>query len=360
MSDAATSVPPSTFRKPTINPAIPIDQQYRICTKPPSSLDPSETPVDSTDVNRLACTLRFGNAENERNNWLKNLHRTDMPFHQQERFRKCGTCPIVLYDPETDAVRLATETCKSRFCPACRKHRQHRWIRTITAALDHLPTSPWKLITLTQKHDDTPLKQQNDRLRKSFRRLRQTGLWKSHIDWGIAVLEVSYNGETHQWHPHLHILAPCRWIDYTELRKAWIKATRGSHIIDVKQVATPTHAVRYLAKYLGKPPSAAIFTEPDRLNEYYLALAHAKMLLPFGQYPEDAKAVPPEKSATNWVMIDRLSIVLALARNNFEPAQTILDRLRRRASATKKRERTLFDDSDTEQLPIWDDHPPDP
>lgn len=360
MSDAATSEPPTKRPRITINRELPLGVLFNSCTRPPHSLDPEESPGDLLTEERFAAQIKFGNGEYERNAWLKNLHLIEMPYKQQQAFRTCGTCPMVMHDPETDRFRLQTQTCKSRFCPACRKQRQFRWIRTITHALKHLPTAPWKLITLTQRHTNEPLKQQLDKLRKSFRRLRQTGFWKKHVQWGIAVLEVSYNGETNQWHPHLHLLAPCGYIDYTELRKCWLKATGDSHILDVKQVRNANHAVSYLAKYLGKPPSAAIFHDPKRLNDYYLALSHAKMLLPFGQFPDGAKAPKPERSATNWIQIGRLSELLSLARRHYEPAQLILKRLQHRTRDAQQTERTLFDGTFPHDITTATLDPPDP
>ena len=251
----------------------------------------------------------------------------DLPYNTRERFKQCGSMPWVEYCPETDRVRLRSNTCKSRFCPNCRKHRQWKWRRTITAAIEAAPKATWKLITLTRKHDDTPLKNQLKHLRASFRRLRQTDIWKRAIEWGIAVIEIQYNNATRQWHPHLHILAPCGYIDYTHLRKAWIKATGGSHVIDVRKLDKPQQGVNYLAKYLGKPPSAALFHDDDNIHEYVEALKNAKMLLPFGKVPDEAKPKEPVKDTAVWKSLGTLKDIVLMAARGFRPAKTALAQL---------------------------------
>lgn len=327
----------------------------------PDRLDACESAVDSGEIDSLASAIRFGTGESERNLWLKVIDDLDLPYNTRERFKQCGDNPWVEYCPETDRVRLKTNTCKSRFCPHCRKHRQWKWRRTITAAIDALPDSTWQLITLTRKHDDKPLKEQLKHLRASFRRLRQTDIWKRAIPWGIAVIEISYNGQTRQWHPHLHCLAPCAYIDYGHLRKAWIKATGGSHIIDGRKLQKPQQGINYLAKYLGKPPSAALFYGDDNIHEYVAALKNAKMLLPFGNMPDNAKPQPEEKDPSVWKSLGTLSRIVQLSAAGYRPARTALAQLTRHLH-TLRQQAPLFktDGVSGTLIKTLSDHPPDP
>jgi len=301
---------------------------YDVCSLasdvPLNSLDPSESPVDSTTLNSFAERLRFGAGLSERHRWINALPSLDWTFQQKENYRTCGTFPVIEYDETSERIRVRTQTCKSRFCPACRKHRQYRWRVTIEAALNHLTNSNWQLITLTQQHTDDPLKTQLARLRKSFRKLRQTNLWKASIRWGIAVIEVTYNADTKQWHPHLHILAPTNYIDYSKLRQCWRKATNGSHIIDGTKIKSLAHATAYLSKYLGKPPSFAVFEEPGRIAEYSDAMKNAKMLLPFGDYPDAAKPEQREKPTTIWKQIGTLESIMNLSISGHKIARRIV------------------------------------
>lgn len=292
-----------------------------------NSLDALESPVDHQRALSFGHALQFGTAIGERELWLGVIDQLDLPFKTRERFKTCGDHPSVEYCPDTDRVRIQANHCKSRFCPKCRTHRQARWRETLKAAVTSLPNAEWKLITLTLKHCDDDLKTQLNHLRKSFRRLRQTDLWKQRIKWGIAVIEVSYNKTKDQWHPHLHILAPCNFIDYSKLRTCWMKATGGSHIIDVQRLSTPEHGISYLAKYLGKPPSVEVFLKEHRIHEYVDALRCAKMLLPFGSYPEAAKPKKKEKSPHEWVRLGSLAEVLADAERGFDPAIQALTRI---------------------------------
>lgn len=327
-SDRPTRAQPPLKQKVTINwPECTLSEAWKFVETPPTRVHPQESSVDFVGITALSGCMRFGTGLSERQKWLRALPKLDMPYKQRLAYQKCGDHPCVEIDDETSRVRLKTYTCKSRFCPACRKQRRWRWRRTVVAALDHLPTEQWQLITLTLKSDMGSLKDQLEFLRKSFRRLRQTHVWRSKIKWGLAVIEITINQETELWHPHLHILAPCRFIDYTLLRKAWRKATGGSHIIDGLKITNTDRAARYLAKYLGKPPSDFILENEELLNDYYVALRNAKMLLPFGDYPEAAKPTKPEPSLIKWKFLGTLESVLKLARDNWEPAKIVIAQL---------------------------------
>lgn len=160
---------------------IDLKTDWLLHANEPDSLDACEIPVDSHEERTLASAIRFGNQRPERNLWLTVIDDLDLSFSQRNRFKECGDNPWIEVDPSTDNIRLRTNACKSRFCPHCRKHRQHRWRRTINAAIDHLPRDKWKLITLTIKHSDEDLKSQLKFLRSSFRKLRQTKIWSNNI-----------------------------------------------------------------------------------------------------------------------------------------------------------------------------------
>ena len=257
----------------------------------PSSLDPWESSVELPHLDTYDQRFRFKNHAVERAYWLDHLHSVESSTVKIERFENCGRHAYLFKDMLDGSFVLRSETCKLRICPACRRRYQHAAIQRIRDLLHDLKPKTWQFITLTIRHTRAPLKQQADFLKLAFRRLRQRSLWKAAVQHGYAVLEVTYNDHKDEWHPHLHVLAKCRYIDWRLLRKHWISVTNGSHAIDCGYVRSIPNACDYVAKYLAKPPSLSTITTTERRQDYYQAIQRSRFLMPFGKPPRTER--PP-------------------------------------------------------------------
>jgi hypothetical protein len=110
---------------------------------------------------------------------------------------------------------------------------------------------------------------------KSFQKLRNRQLWKSKVDGGAYVIEIT--GRPGNWHAHLHIVIVSDWIDWESLVKAWRKCSgsQGVFINDIPQ----SEALRYLTKYLTKPDI------PDQVcAEIARSLKGIRMFAPIGSW----------------------------------------------------------------------------
>lgn len=265
---------------------------------PPSNLSEFTIHTDAPEQ-----ILRFQGYQAERQFWLEHLPNIDPDPLRLARFRQCGKYAWVAQDIQTGRYFLRGESCKQRICPVCRRLIQRRSSERVLDFMNQAGIQPWQFLTFTLKHAENPLQTQLQRLVRCFRRLRQRRVWKDSIATGYAVIEVTYhrqgtmapNGrirESDEWHPHLHVVAQTEFIDWSWLHTAWKQITGDSDNIDCQRVESASHAAHYVAKYIGKPPDIDLRNEPTRAAEYYHALQHRRLLMPFGA---TAKHQPPQR-----------------------------------------------------------------
>ena len=235
------------------------------------------------------------------------------------RFCGCGRdCVVLRSKDQPQEYRIAARCCKDRFCLPCGQDRS----RVVTAnVLDFVKRRTVRFVTLTLRSADASLASQVDRIFKAFKRLRKHPVWSKSQDGGIAFLEITINEKTHQWHPHLHILADGRFILQAALSKAWKQITGDSHIVDVRLVRDPTQVGQYVSKYASKPFHHSLFLRIDKLTEAVEALQGRRMILTFGSLKGVRLSSKPDNDA--WERVDTLFNILVLAAGGDTAAHTI-------------------------------------
>lgn len=102
--------------------------------------------------------------------------------------------------------KSVAEACMRRWCPACAWKVQHDRIDRFTAPISGMK---WPLfVTLTMPNNPDPECIRG--LRKHWSKMRRRKLMKDKVTGGISTVEVTAGKGG--WHPHLHILADCRWL----------------------------------------------------------------------------------------------------------------------------------------------------
>jgi hypothetical protein len=189
----------------------------------------------------------------------------------------------------------------------------------------------WKMITLTIGSQSTTLAEQVDFLYQSFRRLRQTVVWRGAVRYGRAILELTYNADLDSWHPHLHCIVTSAFIPKETLSKTWCLASRGSFITDIRVIEDTGQATNYLCDYLGKTPDFG--DEEDRhslLVELIQAMKDRKTVIPIGKLPK-VEDVPEdweeEPDPGDWVDCAPLAHIIAAAERGEAGAMAILHAL---------------------------------
>jgi len=207
---------------------------------------------------------------------------TAVSYRRREAFAACGTSYWLLESRTRPGVfKLTADFCHDRWCPACGRMRADLVAGNVFAALHRQPA---RLVTLTVRSTDRPLKDQLTRMYASFRRLRQLPLWKRCVQGGVAVLELTYNEQTNRYHPHLHCLTHGLYMPQADLARDWLRSTGDSNIVDIRMVNSNEAASKYVSKYLAKPVDHAIYHSQNALREAIEALRGVKQLITFGDW----------------------------------------------------------------------------
>jgi hypothetical protein len=117
----------------------------------------------------------------------------------------------------------------------------------------------------------------------SFRRLRQTAAWKSHVIGGAAVIEIKPSGSF--WHAHIHTIIFARYWDLHDISSVW-RAVSPGYIINIKQVRN-NRLAGYLTKYLTKDEAT-----PELQMIMSAALKGNRLFFTFGLFYHDERLQP--------------------------------------------------------------------
>lgn len=169
----------------------------------------------------------------------------------RRQYERCRTDAWVVQHEDTLELRVASRKCNQRWCAMCQKTK--RWIimNAVTEwaeKKDHV-----KFVTLTLKSSADTLESQVSRLYDSFRRLRNSKVWRQSVRGGVWFFQLTVNRSTGMWHPHLHILVDSDYIRQRALSNRWLDITCDSKIVDIRKVHKVEDAAEYVARYATSP-----------------------------------------------------------------------------------------------------------
>lgn len=296
-------------------------------TGPAASLDPNTLTVENPTHDDENQRWRFRTSEVSRQLLLNSFPHLTLTTKQKTRFQGCGTDAWIEHSPSTGKVRVHSNRCNHRWCPACARSRGFHVREWIKQAVQKGTEKSWKFLTLTYKHDRKPLVEQLANLKESFRRLRQRKAWKARITGGMAIIEIKRNHTTGQWHPHIHIVARGKYFPQKLLSTEWLNATKHSKIVDIKQIKDAEGAGEYLAKYLTKPIDSSLFNEPQVIREFMETITKCRLLIRFGDVPGYDDDQEKEDYPKDWKKICPLASALAERRAGNPYYVALLDKL---------------------------------
>lgn len=175
--------------------------------------------------------------------------------HPSDRLDDCSRRAWFYRNTETSEVRVAASRCNLRWCPICSNARRRQITNEVGDWL--LKCKGKRFITLTLKHENTPLAGQLDLLYTYFKYLRKKKLWRDNVRGGVWFFQVTLSPSDGLWHPHLHILVDSKWIQQEVLSELWLKITKTSYIVHIKPVTSDAKASEYVARYGSRPAGLA-------------------------------------------------------------------------------------------------------
>ena len=314
-----------------------------------SSLDALETnPWDSQIWTRAE--VRFHQRDwRSRRTIIKALARRGDTALEKRASRIWGCCrvPQILMDPHGLPI-LQPGWCRDRLCPTCSGRRattSRTHLLKITAGMNSV-----RFITLTRRSDGSPLADAVDHMDSSFRKLRQSGVWKASVKGGVAILEVTRHHKTGHWHPHLHVLVDGSFFPHAQLKKAWMEASGGSFIVDIRIVHDRAAAAGYIAKYITKGTALASWGT-DEIVEFAEAMHGRRLIRTFGSC-HGVKIDPKPEPLTpdGYRELCNVSLLVYAARGGMAAAIDAITTLRR-VSALWRRVLPAQADEDEDEPP---------
>lgn len=194
-----------------------------------------------------------------------------------ERIRSCGRLVVYGCDGGCGALHgRHAYHCRDRLCPYCAVLRGHHLAEKVLPLVQAMARPLFLTLTVQNGPD---LAERGRHLRRAFERLRRRRVWTDHIAGGIAIEEVTHNGEAGTWHPHLHVVVESALPAAALLpliRAVWRDLTGDSYIVDVRPLTDVREACKYTAKL------ATIVYSPALVAEFTAYAARRRMVVPFG------------------------------------------------------------------------------
>lgn len=237
--------------------------------------------------------------------------------HALDRFDNCGAECVVEWSDTLQRYRLRASYCRCRHCRPCAKAKGSVIAANLTARLKEGATKDgdrFRFVTLTLRHSRRPLADQVKALYAHWNALRRTTFWKRSQRGGAAMVEVGLNA-VGEWHPHLHIISEGDFLRQSTLANEWMRVTGGSFKVDVRAINSGKDAARYVAKYVAKGTSDAVWNDPQKANEWVCATKGLRTCATFGTWRGfKLLKVDPAQQAEDWKPVGLLARIAAQAR----------------------------------------------
>jgi len=219
---------------------------------------------------------------------------------------------------QTGEVRVASNSCRVRFCPLCERAAKLTVTSQVHAAIRGIKRL--RFLTLTLKHTSAPLADQLDFLQRSFRKLRNSKYFRSRTRGGIWFLQLTRPDG--QWHPHLHCLLDGNFLEHDVIKRQWARITKGSTIVDIRAVKQANKAAEYVARYAQQPTDPGHLL-PEELDEVLDAFHNRHTKGSWGSLKGTPLTPQAMEDAGDWEYLDSWFRVTSLYRLSARATQIV-------------------------------------
>lgn len=240
----------------------------------------------------------------QRNQVFKKLIERHIGDNQMDLVENCNTFLSFVTDKTLEKKKLyKSNPCKNRFCPVCAWRKARKDALGLSLMMQYVKQEESKsfiFLTLTTpnvtaEHLESEIKHYNE----SFRRLSNRKHFKSIAKGYVRKLEVTYNAERDDYHPHFHVLIAVNKSYFTDKRyyisqKEWLELWRDvtgiSEITQVKvqKIRQNNNKELYeMAKYSGKDSDYLV--NQKVFDAFYKSLKGKQVLVYSGLFKEARK-----------------------------------------------------------------------
>ena len=175
--------------------------------------------------------------------------------------------------------------CRARLCPMCQWRRSLKMHGQVLAVVERLAADrraagrnpyDYSLLTLTVRNcDAADLSATLDQLQQGWQRLLRRKAVKDAVQGYIRAVEITYNRQTGQYHPHIHALL-CVNHSYFNSRKyipqrqwaaLWRDCARLDYApqVDIRKTQGDAKSIAEVTKYATKPSDYIIPSDVDQM-----------------------------------------------------------------------------------------------
>ena len=191
-------------------------------------------------------------------------------------------------------------SCKNRFCPICAWKKARKDALALSVMMAYLKQEEKKeFIFLTLTAPNVPAEELNDEIKHynhSFKKLMERKEVRSIVKGYARKLEITYNEERDDYHPHFHVLIAVNksyftdkdyYISRDRWLELWKQVTKNPLItqVDVRKVRNGRDEKVYeIAKYSAKDSDYLI--NQDVFEVFYNALKGKRLIVFSGLFKE--------------------------------------------------------------------------
>lgn len=222
-----------------------------------------------------------------------------------DRLKECGNfIKFQSSEDKTKFILTGGNFCNNRFCPFCSWLKAKRTafeLLELIKVVEYTEKLAFIFITLTVPNvSREKLREEIECFNKSFKRLFETKEFKAFNKGFIRKLEITYNEERNDYHPHFHLVVAVNKSYFTSrdymskrrLLELWQRATRNPNItqVDIKPCRMDTiKQVMELATYSAK--QGDLYSSKEVFDGFYEGLFRKKLLVYNGIFKEYKKKI---------------------------------------------------------------------
>lgn len=222
-----------------------------------------------------------------------------------DRLKECGNfIKFQSSEDKTKFILAGGNFCNNRFCPFCSWLKAKRTafeLLKLIKVVEYKEKFAFLFITLTVPNvPKESLREEIENFNISFNRLWKTKEFKAFNKGFIRKLEITYNEERNDYHPHFHLVVAVNKSYFTSrdymskrrLLELWQRATRNPNItqVDIKPCRMDTvKQVMELATYSAK--QGELYSSKEVFDGFYEGLFRKKLLVYNGIFKEYKKKI---------------------------------------------------------------------
>lgn len=222
-----------------------------------------------------------------------------------ERVKECNTFLFMVGDQTMEKTKLhRSNNCENRFCPMCAWKKARKNALKIGILMQHLrevEDKEFLFLTLTAPNVKAEeLKDEIKHYNQSFKRLMERKAVKQAIKGYVRKLEVTYNKDRDDYHPHFHVILAVNKSYFTDKNyyinrdrwlELWQKSTKNPLItqVDIRRVKHTDNKkeVSEIAKYSAK--DSDYLQDETIFDTFYKTLSGKRLIVYSGLFKEASK-----------------------------------------------------------------------